>query len=119
MNKAKEDESDRHSLSIKLYLLPIAAAAGIIPLIVRVYPYTNDELIRYDWFADALYSYADVFLAYKSFALQGLLAAVLISKGSEDVCGNRYIAVQKQLFMRGGTGYVFGVPYVSNSSFGQ
>lgn len=77
MKQNREDE-DKRNIGIKPYLFPMVIAAGIIPLIVRVYPYTNDELICYDWFSDVNYPAADLFLAYKSFALQWLLAAMLI-----------------------------------------
>ena len=58
------------------YWIPTAIAAGIIPLISGVYLYTNDVLTGYPWFiASGNYS-TDVFLAYKSFALQILMAVM-------------------------------------------
>ncbi|MBO4905014.1 MAG: O-antigen ligase family protein [Lachnospiraceae bacterium] len=60
------------------YWIPTAIAVGIIPFITRLYCYTNDSLAEYPWFMPSSYSAADVFLAYKSFALQILMAVMVI-----------------------------------------
>lgn len=60
------------------YWIPTAIAVGIIPFITRLYCYTNDSLAEYPWFMPSSYSAADVFLAYKSFALQILMAVMII-----------------------------------------
>ena len=60
------------------YLIPTAIAVGIVPFVTRLYCYTNDILAGYPWFMPASYSSSDVFLAYKSFVLQILMAVMVI-----------------------------------------
>ncbi|MCR5357607.1 MAG: O-antigen ligase family protein [Lachnospiraceae bacterium] len=75
---------NKHSRVKKIYLpngywIPTAAAVGIIPLITGVYFYTNDVLAGYPWFLPSSYYSSDVFLAYKSFAVQILMAVMIIA----------------------------------------
>ena len=63
---------------IKYYLLPVVAACGIIPLIMRVHLYNNDAFTGYPWFSQADYNAMDVFLWVKSIAIQVLGLIILI-----------------------------------------
>ena len=67
------------NLVIDGYCIPVAAAIGIVPLITGIYSYTNDVLIKYPWFLPSSYSSTDIFLAYKSFALQILMAVMVFA----------------------------------------
>ena len=60
------------------YLIPTAIAVGIVPFVTRLYCYTNDILAGYPWFMPVSFSSSDVFLAYKSFVLQILMAVMVI-----------------------------------------
>lgn len=69
----------RSRINIKsLSRIPVVAAAGIIPLIVRVSVHTNDELSGTSWLSESYYRYADIFFAWKAYAVQILLAAIAL-----------------------------------------
>ncbi len=59
-------------------MLPIAVAIGLIPLLLRVIEFSNDDLIQYPWFNEGDRISYDVFLACKAYALQVLLAVMIV-----------------------------------------
>lgn len=64
----------------KFFLIPSIVAAGLIPLIVRLYTY-DTTLEQFDWWADSSATQTDVFLAWKSFFIIGtaiVMGALLI-----------------------------------------
>lgn len=81
-----KDSTNQTDISAKINTAILIIASGLIPLIVRVYPYSNEALTGYAWFPDSAGLAIDSFLACKAVALQILMviiSALLICRMSK------------------------------------
>ncbi|MCR5508320.1 MAG: O-antigen ligase family protein [Lachnospiraceae bacterium] len=92
----KKRYSVKRSENRYVYTIPAAVAVGIIPLITKVFVYSNKVLAGFPWFMQGGIEAADVALAYKSFFLQILMFIMIIMLALHHFTGDSKLTVKRR-----------------------